>query len=82
MRILLASLLLAAACVGPGRGAPGHTRNATIRATPSLAPAASNSDADREELVESFDSMREADNAHREAARESNAPPLAPLPQQ
>lgn len=82
MRILLAGLLLASACAGPGQAALATTPTATTKATPSTAPAASTSDADREQMTEANDSMRDADNAHREAAQESSVPPPAPLPGQ
>lgn len=79
MRSLLASLLLFTACVGPGQGALAKTSTAQTKATPSTAPAASTSDAEREHMVQTNETMRDADNAHREAAQESNAPPPPPL---
>ena len=78
MRLLLGSLLLVSACAGPGRNALANTPTATTKRTPAEAPAASGSDEDREQLIQSNDDMTDAKNAHKEAG-EAPAPP-APKP--
>ena len=68
MRVLLVSLLLASACAGPGQKALSETPTATTKRTPAEAPPASNSDQDRQRMIQSNDDMQDAQNAHREAA--------------
>ncbi len=80
MNRLIALALLLSACAGPSQGALARTPIANTKANPSVAPAASTSDSDREELVKANDSMRDGQEAHREASQES-AKPLKPLPQ-
>jgi hypothetical protein len=74
MRAVLPTLILVSACAGPGQQRLSETPTARTRATPTEAPPASTSDRDRDELVRSNDSMRDVQNAHAEARRES-APP-------
>ena len=80
MNRLFAIATLLAACAGPGQGALAKTPIATTKANPGEAPAASTSDADREELVKANQSITDGQEAHREAAGESAKPPK-PLPQ-
>lgn len=67
--------LLLASCASPGQATLSRTPTATTKANPSLAPAASDSDADREQLIQSNQDMQDAQNAHKEAAQGSAAPP-------
>ena len=76
MRTLLL-LLLAGACAGPGQQRLAETPTATTKAIPAEAPPASDNDADRAQLVSAMDDMRDAQNAHREAA---NTPETTPRP--
>jgi hypothetical protein len=76
MRTLLL-LLLAGACAGPGQQRLAETPTATTKATPAVAPPASDNDKDRAQLASSMDDMRDAQNAHREAA---NTPETTPQP--
>lgn len=78
MKCLLASLLLASACAGPGQKALSETPTATTKRTPGEAPAASNSDEERERMIQTNDQMQDAQNAHREAAGSSTETPPAP----
>jgi hypothetical protein len=79
MRLLFACLLLTSACGGPGQRALAETPTATTRRTPAEAPAASNSDKERERMIQTNDEMTDAQNAHREAASSSTeAPPPRP----
>ena len=80
MRFLLASLLLASACGGPGQNALAQTPTATTKRTPAEAPAASGSDKEREHLVRTNDEMTDADNAHREAVNAPEKPAPKPAP--
>jgi len=90
MKLLLASLLLASACGGPGQNALANTPTATTKARPATAPAASDSDAEREHMMKGYDDMRDAQQAHREASPTSKTPepkaaqpkPASPDPQQ
>ncbi len=68
MRTLIVSLLLAAACAGPGQKALSGTPTATTKRTPAEAPPASDSDQDRQRMIQSNDDMQDAQNAHREAS--------------
>jgi hypothetical protein len=74
MRALLTSLLFVTACAGPGQQRLAETPTAKTKATPSEAPAASSSDRDREEVVKSFDSMNDAQQAHAEAGAAPSGP--------
>ncbi len=76
MRTLLL-LLLAGACAGPGQARLAETPTATTKAIPAQAPPANDNDKDRAQLVGSLDDMRDAQNAHREAA---NTPETTPRP--
>lgn len=81
MKYLLAGLLLACGCAGPGQQALAETPTATSRRTPAEAPAASGPEQDRERMIQSNDQMTDAQNAHREAASPSNeTAPAAPVP--
>lgn len=82
MNLLLAGLLLIAACGGPGQSKLAETPTAKSRANTGLAPPASQSDRDRSELVNSNDSMDATQRAYREADQTSKSSPLAPLPGQ
>ncbi|MBA3462704.1 MAG: hypothetical protein H0T46_22295 [Deltaproteobacteria bacterium] len=81
MRTLLL-LLVAGACAGPGQARLAETPTATTKATPTMAPPASDNDKDRAQLVSSMDDMRDAQSAHREAANtpETTPRPLPPPP--
>ncbi len=68
MRIVLVSLLLASACAGPGQKALSETPTATTKRTPAEAPPASDSDQDRQQMIQSNDDMQDAQNARHEAA--------------
>lgn len=70
MRILVVSLLLASAsaCAGPGQKALSETPTATTKRTPAEAPPASDFDKDRSKMIQSNDDMKDAQNAHQEAA--------------
>jgi hypothetical protein len=78
----LLPFLLAAACAGPGQQRLSETPTAQTPATPSLAPApAGTADRDRERVVQQFDDMRDAQQAHREAANTpETTPPKTPVP--
>ncbi len=76
--VLLASLLFASACGGPGQNALANTPTATTKARPAEAPAASDSDAEREHLIKTNDDMRDAQQAHREASPSSPTPEETP----
>lgn len=78
-KFLLASVLLSAACTGPGQNALAKTPTATTKRTPGEAPAASNSDEERERMIQTNDEMQDAQNAHREAAGTGTEKP-APVP--
>ncbi|MEO8841944.1 MAG: hypothetical protein ABI591_09825 [Kofleriaceae bacterium] len=83
MKVLLNSLILFAACAGPGRAKLAETPTANSRANTGLAPPASQSDRDRSELVNSNDSMDATQRAYREADHTSKqTQPPAPLPGQ
>lgn len=81
MKALLAVMLLAA-CGGPSQNQLAETPTAQSPRNPSLAPPASDDDKERYKLNEQFEDQRAADQAHREAAGENNAPPPAPLPRE
>lgn len=78
MKAFALSLLLAS-CASPGQATLSRTPTATTKPTPSVAPAASDSDGDREQLIQSNQDMQDAQHAHDEAAR-GKAPPPKPLP--
>lgn len=67
------------ACAGPSRQQLAETPTAQTKRTPANAPPASGSDEDRAQVHDSFDSMQDGQNAHREAGQESQQPP-APAP--
>lgn len=67
------------ACGGPGQQRLADTPTARTRATPAEAPPASPADRDRDELVKSNDSMKDAQDAHAEARKKpAPLPPVAP----
>ena len=78
----LLPFLFAAACAGPGQQRLSETPTAQTPATPSLAPApAGTADADRQRVTQQFDDMRDAQQAHREAANTpETTPPKTPVP--
>ena len=83
MKILrLLPFLFAAACAGPGQQRLSETPTAQTKATPSLAPApAGTAERDRERVVQQFDDMKDAQQAHREATNTPEAtPPRTPVP--
>ena len=82
MKVLLTCLFLFAACAGPGQAKLAETPTANSRANTGLAPPASQSDRDRSELVDSFDSMDATQRAYGEADHTSKQAPPAPLPGQ
>jgi len=80
MRIGLAAVLVVA-CGGPGQQRLADSPTARTRATPTEAPPASTSDRDRDELVKSMDSMKDAQDAHAETRKKpAPPPPLPPAP--
>lgn len=79
MRTLLFALLLAA-CGGPSRNQLAETPTAQTPRNPSLAPPASDDDKDRYKLNEGFEDQRAAEQAYRESAGETRAPPPPPPP--
>lgn len=81
MKSVLLSLGLAA-CAGPTQAQLANTHTATTPRAPDVAPAASDSDADREQMVQSNSDMRDAQQARKEATQGSSAPPKPPLPGQ
>jgi hypothetical protein len=81
MRVILIGLLLFA-CGGPSQAKLAETPTANSRANTGLAPPASQSDQDRSEVVDSFDSMDATQRAYREADQTSKQAPPAPLPGQ
>jgi hypothetical protein len=81
MKVLL-SCVLFAACAGPGQARLADTPTANSRANTGLAPPASQSDRDRSEVVDSFDSMDATQRAYREADQTTKQAPPAPLPGQ
>ncbi len=79
MKSVLVSLLFAA-CASPGQATLAKTPTATTKAVPAAAPAASDSDADREQMIQSNQDMQDAQNAHKEAAQgRRSAPPPKPV---
>lgn len=68
---------LAGACASPGQQRLTRTSVAQVRPVSVAAPAASTSDREREQLVQSFDDMAATKRAHREA--HEHATPHAPL---
>jgi hypothetical protein len=81
MRVFTTSLFVfAAACAGPSQQKLAETPTAHSRANTGLAPAASQSDEDREEVVNSFDQQNAAERARKEAGETSPAPSPAPKP--
>ncbi len=77
MRVLTTSLfLLAAACVGPSQSKLAATPTAHTKANTGEAPAASNSDEDRNHEVDAMSDMKAAQNARAEAA--DPAAPVGP----
>ena len=78
MKAYVVSLLLAS-CASPGQATLSRTPTATTKAIPVEAPAASDSDGDREQLIQSSQDMQDAQNAHKEAAQGSAAPPPKPV---
>lgn len=78
MKIFLASLLLASACAGPGQNALANTPTAQTQRTPGEAPAASNSDEERERMIKTNDEMQDAQQAHREVSPSTSAPEQTP----
>jgi hypothetical protein len=81
MRVVLSGLFLFA-CGGPGQAKLAETPTANSRANTGLAPPASQSDRDRSEVVDSFDSMDATQRAYREADQTTKQAPPAPLPGQ
>jgi hypothetical protein len=82
MKVVPSCLLLLAACAGPGQARLADTPTANSRANTGLAPPASQSDRDRSEVVDSFDSMDATQRAYREADQTTKQAPPAPLPGQ
>ena len=77
MRFALVFALFA--CGGPGQQRLADTPTARTRATPTEAPPSSTSDRDRDELVKSNSSMKDAQDAHAEARKKpAPLPPLEP----
>lgn len=81
MKALLAAMLIAG-CGGPSQNQLAETPTGQSQRNPSLAPPASDDDKERYELNEQFEDRRAVDQAQREAAGETNAPPPAPLPRE
>ena len=75
---MAAGVAWAWACAAPGQGRLAGTSTAAIRSTPSVAPAGSTSDREREHAIEQMDDMRDAQQAHQEAR--APAPLYPPLP--
>jgi len=73
MKALIIGLVLAS-CGTPTQAQLARTPTATTPARPAVAPAASDSDADREQLIQSNQDMQDARNAHHEALQGSAAP--------
>lgn len=81
MRVITTGLFLfAAACAGPSQAKMAETPTAQSKANTGLAPAASSSDEDREEVVKSFDEQGAAQRARKEAGEDSKAPAAKPAP--
>lgn len=78
MKLVIAAVLALMACAGPSRQQLAETPTAQTKRTPANAPPASTSDEDRSQAHDSFDSMQDADTAHREAGQESQQPPPQP----
>lgn len=83
MRTIAGTVLALAlvGCGGPQQNRYAETPTGRTRATPSLAPAASTSDRDREQLIQEFDDMRAGQQAHEEANRAAGQPPPPPAAQ-
>ena len=81
MRVVLIGLLLFG-CGGPSQAKLAETPTANSRANTGLAPPASQSDRDRSEVVDSFDSMDATQRAYGEADQTTKQAPPAPLPGQ
>jgi hypothetical protein len=84
MRVLVASLLVAAACAGPSQTEVAQTSTATVPRTAAVAPPASTDDDERWRVTTTSNDVQDAQQAQREAR---NAPrptpprqPLAPAP--
>jgi hypothetical protein len=81
MRVITIGLfLVAAACAGPNQAKLAETPTAQSKANTGLAPAASASDEDREEVVQGFDQQNAAERARKEAGEESTPPAPTPKP--
>lgn len=81
MRVITTGLVfLVAACAGPGQGKLAETPTAHSRANTGLAPAASGPEEDREQVVQSFDEQKAAEQAHAEAAGPAKVPTPTPPP--
>lgn len=78
MRAFLAVAIVLFACAGPGKQRLAETPTARTRVTPTEAPPASTSDRDRDELVKSMDSMKDAQDAHAESHKKGAPPPALP----
>ena len=77
---MTAVVLFAAACAGPSQAKLAETPTAQSKANTGLAPAASQSDEDREEVVNSFDQQNAAQRARKEAGDKPAAPAPSPAP--
>jgi len=80
MRVFIATLVVLSACAGPGQARLAESPTARTRATPTEAPPASTSDRDRDELVKSMDSMKDAQDAHAETHKKPTPPAPRPPP--
>lgn len=75
MKAILTSLVLACACGGPSQQQIADTPAAHAKRSTGEAPAASTSDKDREQLVNSFDDQQAAQKARAEAGKNAKQPP-------
>ncbi len=84
MRVLVASLLVAAACGGPGQTELAQTPIATTPRTAAVPPPASVDDDERYWVTSTLEDVRDTQQARREANRAPRAIPprqaLAPAP--
>jgi hypothetical protein len=78
MRVVVASVLLAAACGGPGQTELAQTPTATTPRIEAVAPPASVDDDERYWVTDSLEDVRDTQQAWREANR---APRPVPPPQ-
>lgn len=79
MRPALFCLLLSA-CAGPSQQQLRQTPTATSPRTPTLAPPASSSDADRYQVNQGFEDQRDARDASRQAEEARRKQPPEPVP--